>query len=109
MSNKLIRYFPETDMRNGHRGLMKIALAKKINVKTLKHGEFVVFTNKKMNKLKMFGVGGNFIAYLSLPKERSIDKEAIQYLPATMNGGQLDYSKAIERRIDRQVSTRRNT
>lgn len=94
MSQRIIRYFPDTDLRSGHDGLAKIAREKKIDVRSLGAGEYLVFTNSAKNKVKVF-TGGNVIAYLK--SKTKIDMRTIALIPKYFNGGEIRYDQALEK------------
>lgn len=100
-SNKIIRYFPETDLRCNHLGLSLLAKEKKINVKDLAPGEFLVFTNKALNKLKIYAPG-NCIAYVKSPDNRRIDLNVVRLIPRFFNGTKFDYEGAMSEMFSRK-------
>jgi hypothetical protein len=92
---KIIRYFPDTNLRAGHKGLAEIAKKHKINVKELAAGEYCIFTNKARNAIKMYA-SGNTIAHHKDPNNRRINPLVIKYLPLFFNGKKIDYDKALD-------------
>lgn len=90
---RIIRYFPDTDLRNGHDGLTGLAKKNGINVNRLDVGEFVVFVNKSKTSIKMFAPP-NVIAYYKSTNGK-INPAVIQHLPNCFDGGSIDYDKAI--------------
>lgn len=94
LGNRVIRYFPDTHLGNGHDGLAKIAEKNGINVKDLAWGEFVIFTNRKKTALKLYSQG-NLVAHLRMPGEQRMDLRVISLIPRFFNGSSINYSAAI--------------
>jgi hypothetical protein len=92
---KILRYFPETDMRNGHDGLTKIAQKQGIRVDQLGLGEFVLFVNRNLNHAKLF-TPGNVIAHLRMPNRHKIDPRTISLIPKFFNGTKINYTGALK-------------
>lgn len=97
--NRIVRYFPDTFLGNGHRGLSKIALDSGVKVETLEPGEFIIFVNKGYTALKMFA-SGNVVAHLKMPQGSRLDPMAIKFLPMFFSGGKIDWGSAITKRIE---------
>lgn len=91
---RILRFFPNADLRAGHDGLAHVAKEKGIHVHRLLPGEFLVFANKKQNKLKIYGPG-NLLAYLKAPDERRLDLRVIQFIPRFFKGGEFRYDEAL--------------
>jgi hypothetical protein len=91
--NRLVRFFPEVNLRNGHEGLALIARDHRINVAQLQPGEYVVFLNKAQTALKMFAPG-NVVAHLKMPYGK-INPEVIALIPRFFQGGRIDYHGAL--------------
>ena len=91
--NKLVRYVPDADLRKGYTGLSETApLAK------LKRGEFVVFVNRRRDKLKMC-TEKDMVLYLRMPSGERIDPKTIQFLPECFEGSVIYYNKAVEKSL----------
>ncbi len=108
MENRLIRYFADTDLRQGHPKLAAIAKANKIDVNMLTH-EFLVFTNKARTGLKLYAPG-NVIAYLKMPyldgKRQKINLNVIKDLPNFFNGTSLNYEGALKKKLEKDFMVR---
>lgn len=89
----IIRYFPESDLRKGHIGLAIIAKREGVDVKSLGHGEYLIFANRAQNRVKLYA-GGNVIAYLKLDKGR-IDPRTISLIPRYFTGHKIRYDDAL--------------
>ena len=100
-TNRLIRYFPNADLRNGHFGLAKMAKANNIDVTELE-SEFVIFTNRSRTGLKMFAPG-NIVAYLKTVSGQKIDLNLIRGLPKYFNGTEIKYNDALKKKIERDL------
>lgn len=94
VKSKIIRYFSEVNMRNGHEGLAALAAQKNVHVNALARGEYVVFVNKKQSSLKMFAAG-NVVAHLKMPGSGRINPKTILLLPKFFNGSEIDYTGAL--------------
>lgn len=92
---RIVRYFADTHLGNGHNGLAKLAKKNGIDMEDLSWGEFLVFMNSRQNMLKMFTRGG-MIAHLRMPGGAKIDPRTIPLLPRFFSGGELRYDRAIE-------------
>ena len=102
-SAKIVYFAPDTDLRAGHDGLAKVARKskQKIYVETLLPGEYLIFTNKAKNALKLYACG-NVIAHLKLPPGQKLNMEAIQFIPCFFNGKKIDYDSALEEAMKKQ-------
>lgn len=98
--NRLVRYFPMQDLRNGHDGLAKIAALERIDVNALGEGEFVAFANSKNTAVKFY-TGGGVIAHVRVTKGH-IDPRVIRHLPRYFNGTAFNYSQAVESMMKEQ-------
>lgn len=72
----IIQLFTEVNMGKQHNGLREIAKKGNINVDRLKHGEFVVFLNKKANAMKVWATSG-VLGYMKTTSRYSIDDVAM--------------------------------
>lgn len=93
--NRLVRYFPNADLRAGYDGLSKFAAKEGIDLMNLPKGHFVAFVNTARNKLKLC-TQNDVVAYLRL-QNRTIDPRVIQHLPNYFNGASIEYDKAMTR------------
>ena len=93
--NKILRYFPDADLRGQHLGLSFIANKAGIKTASLGQGEFLVFVNRKRDRLKMYA-SGEVVAYLKLEGGRKIDPKVIQHLPRHFNGAKINYDAAMK-------------
>lgn len=101
IKNRVIRYFPETNLQNGHDGLKKLAKKEGLDLTDLGPGQFVIFVNKRKNALKMFACG-YLIAHLRLPDGERLNPETIQFIPKFFNGTRIDYSGALREVMKKQ-------
>ncbi len=104
MSNRLMNFFFDSDLRSGHTGLTKVAKKNRINTDSLQPGEFVIFINKALSAFKLYG-SNNTLVYYRSPRGR-IDLNTIQFLPQVFNAGQLNYSKALELAFHKRRGTK---
>jgi hypothetical protein len=102
--NKILQYFPDCDLRGQHNGLSIIAKKANLDTRSLGAGEFLVFVNRKRNRLKMY-TSGNVVAYLKMPDGKYIDPRVIQYLPKHFNGAKINYDAAMTDVLKKQFPT----
>lgn len=100
---KVVRFFPESDMRNGHAGLFSIAKKAGVDMRTLGPGEYVIFVNNQKNKVKMFA-GHQVMAYLRLDKG-TLDLRTIAHIPNYFEGGEIKYEKALLKVLEKEFKT----
>ncbi len=100
--NKIIRYFPDTDLRNAHAGLALIAKKYKVDVEDLTPGEFVVFINTKHTVLKMYASSG-VIAHLKMKQGHKINPKTIAMIPRYFNGSTIKYDDALREVIETDI------
>lgn len=94
---KLAHIFFDVNMSKGHKGLGEIL---KSNKKKISDDTSVIFINKRWTALKML-TSSNVILHLKTPKSGRIDPNTIKYLPHCVDGGEIDYSKALKAALDR--------
>jgi len=85
MRNQVVRFFPNTDLRCGHKGLGILAKKHRINAEDLRQGEYLIFLNRAKDKLKMYA-SGNIVAYLKMPRRQPVTMEIISNIPNHFNG-----------------------
>jgi hypothetical protein len=92
---KLLQVFLHSDLRCCHDGLAKIAKDNKIDVNRLVPGEFVIFINNEMNRVKLY-TANQIVAYLRL-KTGKIDLRTIQLIPKSfMASGKIEYHESLK-------------
>lgn len=99
--NKIVRFFPEVDMRNGHDGLRALARKEGVNVDSLGAGEYALFLNRSQRMVKMFA-SGNVIAFLKHSKK--LDPRTIALIPRYFNGAKINYNAALEAVLKKEFS-----
>lgn len=102
---RLIRYFANTNLGNGHKGLSEIALKEDVDVNNLTRGEYVIFTNTRKNAVKMFAPGG-VIAHFKVPGGARLDLRTIASLPKFFNGSEIRYSEALKHTIEKSLASK---
>lgn len=93
---KINIYF-DTRMSLGHKGLREIA-------KDKYDRDFCVFINKSFSALKMSTPSNTVLHYKARSTRQPINIETIKYLPACVNGGELDYNRALEQAVKEQYA-----
>lgn len=101
--NKIVYYFPNSDLRCSHDGLTIVAKREGKDPKTLNPGEFMVFVNTRKNMLKIFAAR-NVIAHYR--QNGAIDLRILQHLPEVFNGGGFNYSAALRKVLERDFAKR---
>lgn len=96
----ILRYFPDTHMGLSHHGLTEIARKHKINLPELPHGNFVIFTNKKLTAVKVFAAG-NTIAYKRTGTK--LDLNMIKNIPRSFRGGQFNFDEALRETLEQKL------
>jgi hypothetical protein len=92
--NKVIHYFPNSDLRCSHRGLGKVALRAKKDPAKLTPGDFIFFINRSQTAIKIL-TAANGIFYVKSTRGR-LNFEAVKALPTVGFGGQpFEYSDAL--------------
>ncbi len=99
--NRIVRVFPDTDLRNGHYGLAKVLAKHKITAGEIMHGEFVMFLNRTQTAFKLYAAN-NTLVYHKHSRGR-INLEAIKYFPEVFCAGDFSYDKALEKVLTRRL------
>lgn len=102
MANKVVRYFPDCHMGQGHKALSILAKKHNIVVDELPDHEFVIFMNRAHTALKMFA-SGNVIAHLKMPGNKKINPETIAHLPRHFGGTRINYDAALRRAVAKDL------
>jgi hypothetical protein len=67
---------------------------------TLRHGESVLFLNKKRDRIRLLTLDSNGLAISivqSLPKGHQVDPRALRFLPTAFAGKRLDINAATNK------------
>lgn len=104
--NRLLHFFPNSDLRCSHDGLKLIAKKKKVDLSNMKMGDCVIFMNSAGTKLKMFASGTKALLFVS-NDNRKIAVETIQFLPQYVQGGELNYRGALREAIEKHFAKRK--
>ena len=99
---RVIRLFTDVSMSNGHLGLAKLARNHRIQIDSLDK-EFVVFLNKAQTSFKLYAPGNIICHYRGT---RKVDLRAIQHLPRVFNGHSLNYDRAVQKVIEKEMALR---
>jgi hypothetical protein len=93
---KIMRVFLNTDMRLAHDGLTLLALKEGVDLQTLDRGEFIMFMNSHLTRMKLFTANG-IIAYMRSPTGKPMDLRAVVAIPrAFMATGKIDYDESVK-------------
>lgn len=98
--NKIIRVFLKTNMSLSHPGLTALALSEKVTLGNLMVGEFVIFINTALTKVKVFAANNAFAYYAS---KRKIDLRTLQDIPIYFNGTSLQFDHIIEKMLRKHL------
>lgn len=101
--NRIIRYFPDTNLKCGHVGLAMIAGEHDINVDTLNEGEFIIFVNVAQTALKLY-TSGNLVSHLKMPDGARLNLEVIRLIPKHFNGTSIKYDAALKESLERKFN-----
>jgi len=105
MSNKLVHYFPESDLRSGHTGLAKLAQKARVSVSALNPGDFLLFVNRKQTAFKVL-TANNILAHYKSPSGR-VDLGAVQYMSAAFSGGEFNFDRALYIKLEKDLARRK--
>lgn len=99
MSN-VLHIFWDVDLRCSHAGLeahsKRYRKQTKINIEALLPGEYVLFFNRSMSKVKLYAAH-RVVAYTRSPKEGRLDPEVISRVAQAFGGdGEIDYEKHLK-------------
>lgn len=98
---KLMHIFFDTDMRCSHDGLR--AICHKEGLKNIGMGSVVVFINHRQTHIKILAGTDEkdslgIVASYKSPHGR-VDTHAIQFIPESFGGANINYSKALEKSL----------
>lgn len=99
--NKVLQIIFNADLRGGHDRLAKIAKDLKVDINTIKVGDFLVFVNRKRSALKVYAAG-HTIAHFRMPDNRVMDVRILKLIPKFFNGKELRYNAALEELIKKE-------
>lgn len=103
--NKILRVFLDTDMRNQHAGLHKVAKSKKVDLTNLDNGEHVVFVNGACDKVKVFSSRG-VLSYVRKDTKGKLDLNMIEMIPHSFNQlGGIDWEKASRLSLEKKLES----
>lgn len=101
-SARVIQVFLNVDLRSGHAGLSQIAQKKKLKLKVLEDGQFVIFINRRQTGMKCY-LSGNTVTYT---KRDRISLETIRFLPECFGGdADLAYDAALEKALKSKLKS----
>lgn len=104
--SQIVRVFPETNLINGHLGLSKIAKDAKVDVNTLKDGEFLIFINKRQSAFKLYAAK-QILVYYRHPKQHRMELQAIQYIPQIFQAKKrISYDEALTVLLKKKLTTK---
>lgn len=98
-SNKVIHFFGNVMMTNGHKGLAELA-SNKVDVDNLKPGEFACFVNKPFTAMKLLTAEGVLI-YWKQPHHRLLYKDVVTTLPHFLKDANIGFSDEVQAAISR--------
>ena len=102
MSNYLLSYFPETDLRYGHDGLAAVAKKAGKPVSKLKIGQFLLFVNRKQSAVKII-TADNIMIHLKSKDNAPLNFRAINMLPKYFNGTRFNYAGALRESLEKAL------
>src|SRR4051794_35646980 len=98
---RVIQCFMNVNMGNGHDGLKAIARrGANINADEMGPGEYLVFINRKREKIKVLCTGGEgtqkTLVFAYARYKHAIDLNAIQFIPHAFQGGNFNFDRALQ-------------
>lgn len=81
-------------------------LKKRAKISQLDAGETAIFINKKWTALKLL-TSEDVLLHLRRPANKPILPESIKYLPACIEGKELNYSVALKKTLEDKFSNRK--
>lgn len=84
-AGRVVQLFTNVSMGKGHDGLAMLCDEYGIDVVNLEPGQYVVFTNRRRDKVKVFAAN-NVLAYLKLPQGHFLSLETIALIPTAFRG-----------------------
>lgn len=102
-STRVIRLFPDSDMRCSHEGLAAVAKKNDIDPLTLHPGEFLVFINSRQTMFKIYAPG-NCIAFVKHPEGHRLDLSVVRYIPRFFNGTEFNLDAATRKMIGEKLN-----
>lgn len=97
----IARVFFDVHLGQSFEGLGLLMKKNKIDPRTLPNGDFVIFINRKATAFKLLA-GASYLVYYKNGNRR-IPLDAIQHLPASFGGTELEFNRVIERTLRSKV------
>jgi hypothetical protein len=103
----VLRCYLDQDLRLGHDGLEQVAKRDGFNTKKLTPGQFLVFINRKKNRIKIYAANDT-LAYRRMEQGQVLDLATIASIPRVFNGsGRMFYEAALKERIVKALIRKR--
>lgn len=99
MKNRVMHFFGNVSMTNGHDGLAELA-ASKVDVDELKPGEFVAFINKSFSAMKLMSANG-ILVHWRKSSHKQLYETVVDTLPRFMQGEDIGYTREVSAAIAR--------
>lgn len=96
--NRVLHVFRNADLRSGHHGLSALAAGAKRYTSDLKEGEFLVFINRRADKIKVYAANET-VAYHRSTTGR-IEMTALQHIPKVFSGGKFNFDEATRKALE---------
>lgn len=105
MSNRIVSYIMDADMRLSHTGLRFLAIEQDppVDLDALRPGEFVLFTNRAFTACKLFGANNTYV-YHKNPNGNPMHPRALMAAVECFDGVKFDYTTALADEIRRKLS-----
>lgn len=101
MQNRIVHFIPNTSMVYGHDRLDAIARSAGHKPEAMSPGEFIMFTNKAFNAVKMLAAN-NVVVHYKHPKKHPLNYRALQIVPLFFSGGDMKYPQALRKVIEKE-------
>ncbi len=104
-SARVLHWIPGVDLRAKHDGLAALAKEElKVDVGTLRPGEFVMFINVSWTQVALYGAN-NWLAYHRSRDGGRLNPKALMQLPRFIRGNDVGYSQALDKVIRDEFAT----
>lgn len=103
-SGRIVQLFVNVSMGMQHNGLSLLCEEYGIKVSDLEPGQWVCFTNRARDKIKVYGAN-NVLAYVRLPPGATVSLEAVALIPLAFKGSpDIDLTAELAKIFGRDAS-----
>ena len=107
MSDRIVHWIFDVDMRNNHVGLADLIQKKlKLKIEELPPSQIVMCTNSAWTAVKLVRGGGNVVLHYKAPDGARLNPKAVMRVPLHATGHDIGYKKALTDVIDVEYTSR---